>query len=247
MASLADKAILSGVENRPPMLEKDMYDYWRSRMELYMLNRQHGRMILESVEHGPLIWPSVTEDGETRLKNILNCHQLKLLKPIAMLKQRILFFKPFLGRFMHWSANLSTSSAVLSPTSISATSINISVFTIYNIYHTPQFVSQGSSSNLSISYPINDTSSTVNHNAYMASAPQIDNAPIAHHSSELSSLETGLVVPVFQKRDDPIDAINHMMFFLTSVVTSRGGRIICRLVRQDRLHQDQEEHLEGKG
>nr|GEX65250.1 reverse transcriptase domain-containing protein [Tanacetum cinerariifolium] len=52
---LADKAILSGVENRPSMLEKDMYDSWSSRMELYMLNRQHGMMILESVEHGPLL------------------------------------------------------------------------------------------------------------------------------------------------------------------------------------------------
>nr|GFC16476.1 hypothetical protein [Tanacetum cinerariifolium] len=27
----------------------------------------------------------------------------------------------------------------------------------------------------------------------------------------------------------------------------RGGRIICQLVRRDRLHQDQEEHLEDKG
>nr|GFD01342.1 hypothetical protein [Tanacetum cinerariifolium] len=33
--------------------------------------------------------------------------------------------------------------------------------------------------------------------------------------------EAGLVVPVFQKGDDPIDAINHMMSFLTSVVASR--------------------------
>nr|GFB77002.1 hypothetical protein [Tanacetum cinerariifolium] len=38
---------------------------------------------------------------------------------------------------------------------------------------------------------------------------------------EFSSPETGLVVSVFQKGDDPIDAINHMMSFLTSVVTSR--------------------------
>nr|GFA47947.1 hypothetical protein [Tanacetum cinerariifolium] len=45
------------------MLEKDMYDSWRSRMEFYMLNRKHGRMIFESIEHGPLLWPSVTEDG----------------------------------------------------------------------------------------------------------------------------------------------------------------------------------------
>nr|GEV93320.1 hypothetical protein [Tanacetum cinerariifolium]GEZ20870.1 hypothetical protein [Tanacetum cinerariifolium] len=68
MACLADKAILLGADNHPPMLEKDMYDSWRSIMELYMLNRQHGRMILESVKYGPLLWPSVTEDGVTRLK-----------------------------------------------------------------------------------------------------------------------------------------------------------------------------------
>nr|GEZ36677.1 hypothetical protein [Tanacetum cinerariifolium] len=43
-----------GADNHPPMLEKDMYDSWKSRMELYMLNRPHGRMILESVEQDPL-------------------------------------------------------------------------------------------------------------------------------------------------------------------------------------------------
>nr|GEX95713.1 hypothetical protein [Tanacetum cinerariifolium]GFB02034.1 hypothetical protein [Tanacetum cinerariifolium] len=68
MASLADKAILSGVDNHPSMLEKDMYDSWKSRMKLYMLNHPHGRMILESVEQCPLIWPSVEVEGVTRLK-----------------------------------------------------------------------------------------------------------------------------------------------------------------------------------
>nr|GEY34999.1 reverse transcriptase domain-containing protein [Tanacetum cinerariifolium] len=63
-----DKTILSGADNRPPMLEKDMYDSWKSIMELYMLNRQHDRMILESVEQGPLLWPTVEEDGVARLK-----------------------------------------------------------------------------------------------------------------------------------------------------------------------------------
>ncbi|GKF98442.1 hypothetical protein Tco_0297225, partial [Tanacetum coccineum] len=37
-------------------------------MELYMMNRQHGGMILESVENGPLIWPSIEENGVTRPK-----------------------------------------------------------------------------------------------------------------------------------------------------------------------------------
>nr|GEW40014.1 retrovirus-related Pol polyprotein from transposon TNT 1-94 [Tanacetum cinerariifolium] len=68
MTSLADKVILSGADNHPPMLEKDMYDSWKSRMELYMLNRQHGRMILESVENGLLLWPTVEENRVTRPK-----------------------------------------------------------------------------------------------------------------------------------------------------------------------------------
>nr|GEW65554.1 hypothetical protein [Tanacetum cinerariifolium] len=50
------------------MLEKDMYDSWKSRMELYMMNRQHERMILESVENGLLLWPSIKENGVTRPK-----------------------------------------------------------------------------------------------------------------------------------------------------------------------------------
>ncbi|GJU53007.1 retrovirus-related pol polyprotein from transposon TNT 1-94 [Tanacetum coccineum] len=68
MTTFADKAILSGADNLPPMLEKDMYDSWKSIMELYMMNRQHGRMILKSVENGPLIWPTIEENYVTRAR-----------------------------------------------------------------------------------------------------------------------------------------------------------------------------------
>nr|GEY36006.1 hypothetical protein [Tanacetum cinerariifolium] len=50
------------------MLEKDMYDSWKSITELYMLNRQHGRMILKSVENVLLFWLTVEENGVTRPK-----------------------------------------------------------------------------------------------------------------------------------------------------------------------------------
>ncbi|GJX34712.1 retrovirus-related pol polyprotein from transposon TNT 1-94, partial [Tanacetum coccineum] len=71
MMTLADKSLLSKGDNKPPMLEKHLYDSWKSRMELYMLNRPHGRMILASVEKGPLVWPSITVDGATRLKEYI--------------------------------------------------------------------------------------------------------------------------------------------------------------------------------
>ncbi|GJY44249.1 hypothetical protein Tco_0432462 [Tanacetum coccineum] len=66
--TLAEYMILSGADNCPPMLDKDLYDSWKSRIELYMQNREHGRMILESVENGLLIWPTVEENGVIRTK-----------------------------------------------------------------------------------------------------------------------------------------------------------------------------------
>nr|GEV46610.1 hypothetical protein [Tanacetum cinerariifolium] len=106
MTSLADKAILSDADNRPPLLEKDMYDLWKSIMELYLSN---------------------------------------------------------------------------------------------------------------------DFQSFVHHNVYNPSSliPQVEYAPSVHQQSDFSQLNSGIVVPVLQKGDDPIDAINHMMSFLTAVVTSR--------------------------
>ncbi|GJX89026.1 hypothetical protein Tco_0341040 [Tanacetum coccineum] len=63
MTTLADKSLLSGGDNKPPMLEKHLYDSWKSRMELYMMNRPHGRMILASVEKGipPEIYALVSQ------------------------------------------------------------------------------------------------------------------------------------------------------------------------------------------
>ncbi|GJT42466.1 retrovirus-related pol polyprotein from transposon TNT 1-94 [Tanacetum coccineum] len=68
MTTLADKSLLSGGDNKPPMLEKHLYDSWKSRMELYMINRPHGRMILASVEKCPLVWLEITVDCVTRPK-----------------------------------------------------------------------------------------------------------------------------------------------------------------------------------
>nr|GEX71737.1 hypothetical protein [Tanacetum cinerariifolium] len=66
--TIAEYMMLSGADNRLPMLDKPLYDSWKRKMELYIQNREHGRMILESVEHGLLDWPSIEVNGVTRLK-----------------------------------------------------------------------------------------------------------------------------------------------------------------------------------
>ncbi|GJV58394.1 hypothetical protein Tco_0862111 [Tanacetum coccineum] len=65
------------------MLDKDLYDYWKSRMKLYMQNREHRRMILESVEHDPLIWPTIEENGVTKTKKYAELSAAKKFKLIS--------------------------------------------------------------------------------------------------------------------------------------------------------------------
>nr|GEW66069.1 hypothetical protein [Tanacetum cinerariifolium] len=335
MTTLADKVILSGAENRPPMLEKDMYDSWKSIMELYMLNRQHGRMTLESVENGPLLWPTVEENGVTKQKKyselsateaiqadcdvkatniilqglppevyaLVSNHKVakELWERIQLLMQGTSLTKQerecklydefdkfaykkgeslrdFYLRFLlllndmniynmklkqfqvntkflntlpsEWSKfvtdvklvrdlhtkNVDQLHAYLGKHEYHAneqsyhhTQFQPQVLSLQSSqygspYHSSQYESHAQTSTpLSITYPSNDFQSSVHHNVYnpSLSIPQVKYAPSVHQQYDFSQPDTGLVVLVFQKGYDPTDAINHMLSFLTAVVTSR--------------------------
>nr|GEW68762.1 hypothetical protein [Tanacetum cinerariifolium] len=209
MTTVADKAILSGADNRPPMLETDMYDSWKSRMELYMLNRQHGRMILESVENGPLLWPIGQHEyhaNEVRLMHERTFGPLGLVANHQMTKSP---YQTHQQSYQHTQFHPQVSSFQSSQYG--------------SPYHSSQYESQAQSSTpLSITYPSNDFQSSVHHNVYNPSSliPQVGYAPSVHQQSNFSQPDTGLVVLVFQKGGDPLYTINHMMSFLTAVVTS---------------------------
>nr|GEW05933.1 putative ribonuclease H-like domain-containing protein [Tanacetum cinerariifolium] len=249
MTSLADKAILPGADNRPPMLEMDMYDSWKSRMEL-----QHGRMILESVENGPLLWPTVEENGATNIilqglppeiYALVSTHKVEkeLWERIQMLMQGTSLMKQErecklydeFDKFAYKKGEslLNTKFLNTLPPEWSKFVIDvklvrdlhtINVDQLYaylgqHEYHANEYASQAQSSTpLSITYPSNDFQSSVNHNVYnlSSSIPQVEYAPTVHQQSNFSQPDTGLVLSVFQKGDDPIDAINHMMPFLTA-------------------------------
>ncbi|GJR77039.1 hypothetical protein Tco_0089404 [Tanacetum coccineum] len=76
----------------------------------------------------------------------------------------------------------------------------------------------------SITYPPpNNYQTSVHHNVFSPSSsiPQIEYSPTVNQQSEFSHLDSGLPILVFKHSDDPIDAINHVMSFLSAVVTSR--------------------------
>nr|GEV50286.1 uncharacterized mitochondrial protein AtMg00810-like [Tanacetum cinerariifolium] len=267
-------------------------------MELYMLNKQHGRMILESVEKGPLLWPTVEENGVTRLKKyselstteaiqaecdvkatniilqgllpkvyaLVSTHKVAkelweriqmLMQGTSLIKQKrecklydefdkfayrkgeslrdfYLRFSLLLNDMNIYNMKLEQFQMNKSPYQPHQQSYHqhqfqpqVSTFqsSPYGTqYHSSQYASQAPSSTpLSLTYPSNDFQSSVNHNVYnpSSSMPHVEYAPTVHQQSKFSPPDTGLVVLVFQKGDDPIDAINHMMSFLTLVVTSR--------------------------
>ncbi|GJT37382.1 retrovirus-related pol polyprotein from transposon TNT 1-94 [Tanacetum coccineum] len=66
MTTLAEHIIVAGAENRPPMLEKSMYDSWASRIRLFIKGKKHGRMMFESIDNGLLVYPTFEENGQTR-------------------------------------------------------------------------------------------------------------------------------------------------------------------------------------
>nr|GEY91391.1 hypothetical protein [Tanacetum cinerariifolium] len=196
MTSLADEAILSGADNRPPMLGKDMYDSWKSRMELYMLNRQHGRMILESVESGPLLWPSIEENGVTRLK------KYSKLSPTEAIQA---------------DCDVNATNIILQGLSPEVYALVSTHKVAKELWERIQMLMQGTSLTKQEGecklYDEFDKFAYMNgeslHDYYLRFSLLLNDMNIYNMKLEQ-----------FQG-DDPIDAINQMMSFLTSVVTSR--------------------------
>ncbi|GJR92102.1 hypothetical protein Tco_0216113 [Tanacetum coccineum] len=63
MTTLAEHIIVAGGENHPLMLEKSMYDSWASRIRLFIKGKKYGRMMLDSIDNGLLVYPTIEVDG----------------------------------------------------------------------------------------------------------------------------------------------------------------------------------------
>ncbi|GJW90084.1 retrovirus-related pol polyprotein from transposon TNT 1-94 [Tanacetum coccineum] len=62
------------------MLEKSMYDSWASRIRLFIKEKKHGRMMLDSIDNGLLVYPTVEENGQTRPKKYSNLTEVQQLQ-----------------------------------------------------------------------------------------------------------------------------------------------------------------------
>nr|GEW12622.1 hypothetical protein [Tanacetum cinerariifolium] len=192
MITLVDKAILSGADNRPPMLEKYMVHF---TIEENGVTRPKKYSELSATE-------AIQADCDVKATNII----LQGLTPEDMKLEQFQVNTKFLNTFLpEWSKFVTDVKLVrdLHTTNIDQLHDYLAQHEFHaNEYGSPfqssQYGSHAQSSTpLSITYPSNDFQSSVCHNVYNPSSS----------------------IP--QKGDDPIDAINHMISFLTAVVTSR--------------------------
>nr|GEZ06685.1 hypothetical protein [Tanacetum cinerariifolium] len=164
-----------------------------------MLNRQHGRMILESIENGPLIWPTVEENRVTRPKKYSELSATKAIQADCDVKATNIILQGLPPEVEHEVFN------TLPP----EWSKFMTDVKLVRDLHTTN---------------VDQLHACLGQHEYHENEVRLMHE--LHQQSDFSQPKTGLVVPVFQKGDDPIDAINHMMSFLTVVVTSWGDKIL---------------------
>nr|GEY84727.1 hypothetical protein [Tanacetum cinerariifolium] len=167
-------------------------------------------MILESVENGPLLWPTVKENGVTRLPPevyaLVSTHKVskELWERIQMLMQGTSLTKQdneckLYDEFDKFAYRKGESVCdFYLRFSLLLNDMNIYIMKLEQFQYTSQ---APSSTPLSITYPSNDFQLSVNHNVYNVSSliPQMEYALAVHPQSEFSQPDTGLVVLVFQK------------------------------------------------
>ncbi|GJR05795.1 putative ribonuclease H-like domain-containing protein [Tanacetum coccineum] len=73
IARMVENVIAVGSENRPPMLEKGMYDSWKTQIILYIKGRENGEMLIDPIKEGPFKLTKVITvkdtDGVTYIKH----------------------------------------------------------------------------------------------------------------------------------------------------------------------------------
>ncbi|GJU73639.1 hypothetical protein Tco_1265044 [Tanacetum coccineum] len=216
------------------MLDKDLYDSWKSRMELYMQNREHGRMILKSVEYGPLIWPTIEENRVTRTKKYAELSATKKIQADCDMKATNIILQGLPSDIYSLVNHHKVAKdlweriqLLMQGTSLTKQEKECKLYDAFD-----KFCShQGGITSLLLEWSKFVTDVKLVKDLHTTNFDQLHAYLQQHelHANEVRLMrernqdpliDFGLAVPVFKQGDDPIDAINKMMSFLSTIVTS---------------------------
>ncbi|GJT74808.1 hypothetical protein Tco_1041533 [Tanacetum coccineum] len=187
------------------MLEKSMYDSWASRIRLFIKEKKHGRMMLDSIDNGLLVYPTVEENGQTRpmkysklteaqqLQDDCNVQATNII--IHGLPPDVLYnlFNKYYWRFFHLINDMHTIGMTMQQVQVNTKFLNA-------------LSSEWSKFVTDVKY--------LNPLALVANSPTVYNLSQSQQHSDSS-----LVVPMFQQGEYLIECINKAMAFLSSVAS----------------------------
>ncbi|GJR28230.1 retrovirus-related pol polyprotein from transposon TNT 1-94 [Tanacetum coccineum] len=218
MTTLAEHIIIAGAENRPPMLEKSMYGSWASRIRLFIKGKKYGRMMLDSIDNGPL--DETLYEYYCRFSQMIND-----MHTIGMTMQQVQVNTKFLNALPpEWSkfvtdvkfakslytTNYDQLYAYLSQHERHTQEVLSTTFWFFNVStSSPVYVA-----------PINHQQHITHFNPLQQSVspqPFISPSVTQQPKVEFPQLDSSLVVPTFQQGEDLIDCINKAMTFLSVV------------------------------
>ncbi|GJZ75229.1 retrovirus-related pol polyprotein from transposon TNT 1-94 [Tanacetum coccineum] len=242
MTTLTEHIIVAGAENRPPMLEKSMYDSWASRIRLFIKGKKHGRMMLDSIDNGPLVYPTVEENGQTRPMKYSELTEAQQLQDDCNVQATniILHDLPpdgetlyeYYWRFSQLINDVHTIRMTMQQVQVNTKFLNAFRPEWSKFVTDVKLAKSLYSTNYDqlyayLSQPERHANEVrIMRERYPDPLPLVANSPVLYnpsqspqHSAEFPQLDSSLVVPMFQQGEDPIECINKAMTFLSAVAS----------------------------
>nr|GEU62952.1 retrovirus-related Pol polyprotein from transposon TNT 1-94 [Tanacetum cinerariifolium] len=193
------------------MLEKSMYESWASCVRLFIKGKIHGRMMLDSIDNGLLVYPTVKENRQTRPKKYSKHREAQQLQDDCDVQTTNIILHGL------------PPDVYLDPIALVANSL-----TLYNPSQSPQH--SGSlmyppPQQITLVYaapvhhqhhhtPVNPEQHSVSHQPFVSSSTT------QQSQAEFPQLDSSLAVPMFQQGEDQIECINKAMAFLSAIASS---------------------------
>ncbi|GJT48466.1 hypothetical protein Tco_0974623 [Tanacetum coccineum] len=202
-----------------------MYNSWQSRMLLYIKGKEHGRIMLNSVLNGPLVYGTIEVDGVTRLKTYEELSNKEKLQDDCDLRATNIVLQGTELSYQERECKLYNEfdkfASVKGETlheyymrfAQLMNDINIIGMTMHQVYVNTKFLNglQPEWSKFMTTVKLAKSSQNAYHTTAISQHPQ----------PEFPQLDSGLAIPSSLPRDDPITSLNKAIAFLNTTFALR--------------------------
>ncbi|GJT49983.1 integrase, catalytic region, zinc finger, CCHC-type containing protein [Tanacetum coccineum] len=210
------------------MLDKRMYNSWQSRMLLYIKGKKNGRMMLESIENEPLVYPTIEENGAIRSKKYAELTEQEKLQDDCDVQATNIILQGTELSYQERKCKLYNEFYKF--TSVKGETLYEYYWRFAQLINDMDTIGMITQQVQLYAYPSqhkgHENEARMLRERYLDPLALVANhqtqSHSAHYLQQLSSIhQTGLALLVFIPGDNPIACLNKAMTFLSTVVALR--------------------------